>query len=169
LKIANRQHDHYHRVMQKSYKTLLVAGVALMTIGNAAAADSKLGLTTDNKLTPCPSSPNCVSSDMTDSHSIAALDLAGDANEAWQALLAYLETQPRVTIKVSESSYLRAEFRTRLLRFVDDVEFHLRVDENQIAMRSASRLGYSDLGANRRRLESVRQALSAAGVVKPGN
>ena len=143
-----------------------------MTIGNATAADSKLGLTSDNRLSPCPSSPNCVSSDMTDSHSIAALDLAGDdgdTSEAWQALRAYLETQPRVTIKVSESSYLRAEFRTRLLRFVDDVEFHLRADENQIAMRSASRLGYSDLGANRRRLESVRQALSAAGVVKPGN
>ena len=142
-----------------------------MTIGNAAAADSKLGLTSDNRLSPCPGSPNCVSSDMTDSHSIAALDLAGDAgdsSEAWQALRAYLETQPRVTIKISESNYLRVEFRTRLLRFVDDVEFHLRVDDNRIAMRSASRLGYSDFGANRRRLESVRQALFAAGVVKPG-
>ena len=143
-----------------------------MTIGCATAADSKLGLSSDNRLSPCPASPNCVSSDMTDSHSIAALDLVGDAgdpSEAWQALRAYLETQPRVTIKISESSYLRVEFRTRLLRFVDDVEFHLRVDDNRIAMRSASRLGYSDLGANRRRLESVRQALSAAGVVKPSN
>ena len=140
-----------------------------MTIGNAAAADSKLGLTSDNRLSPCPGSPNCVSSDMTDSHSIAALDIAGDPNEAWQALRSYLETQPRVVIKISDSSYLRAEFRTRLLRFTDDVEFHLRVDDNRIAMRSASRLGYSDFGANRGRLESVRQALFAAGVVKPGN
>ncbi len=140
-----------------------------MTIGNAAAADSKLGLTSDNRLSPCPASPNCVSSDMTDSHSIAALDIAGDPNEAWQALRAYLETQPRVVIKISDSSYLRTEFRTRLLRFTDDVEFHLRPDENRIAVRSASRLGYSDFGANRRRLESIRQALFAAGVVKLGN
>ena len=140
-----------------------------MTIGNAAVADSELGLTSDNRLTPCPGSPNCVSSDMADSQNIAALDIAGDPSEAWQALRAHLEAQPRVTIKISDSSYLRAEFRTRLLRFVDDVEFHLRAEENQIAMRSASRVGYSDLGTNRRRLESVRQALSAAGVIKPAN
>lgn len=58
--------------------------------------------------------------------------------------------------------YLHAEARTRLLRFVDDVEFHLRPADGEIAMRSASRLGYSDLGANRRRLERLRAALAEA-------
>ncbi|MEC7418575.1 MAG: DUF1499 domain-containing protein, partial [Pseudomonadota bacterium] len=54
----------------------------------------------------------------------------------------------------------RAEARTRLLRFVDDVEFELREEAGIIAVRSASRVGYSDLGANRRRIEKIRQAIS---------
>ena len=140
-----------------------------MSIGNSAAGDTRLGLTAENRLSPCPASPNCVSSDMSDSHGIAAIDVVGDPQEAWDALQSYLAGQPRVNIKVSKANYLHAEFRTRLLRFVDDVEFHLRAEQRQIAMRSASRLGYSDLGANRRRLESVREALVTAGVVKPAS
>ena len=58
-----------------------------------------------------------------------------------------------------DSSYIHAEFRTRLLRFVDDVEFRLESETNEIAVRSASRVGYSDLGANRRRLERLRGEL----------
>jgi len=84
---------------------------------------------------------------------------------AWQALVEFVEAQPRLTVVDQKPDYLRLEARTRLLRFVDDVEFHLRAGERQIAMRSASRIGYSDLGTNRRRLESVRQALAERGVV----
>jgi uncharacterized protein (DUF1499 family) len=63
---------------------------------------------------------------------------------------------------VQETEYVRAEARTRLFRFVDDVEFHFRPEVGQIAMRSASRIGYSDLGENRRRLEEVRRVLREA-------
>ena len=58
-----------------------------------------------------------------------------------------------------EAYYLRAEARTRILRFVDDVEFQVRPDSNQVDMRSGSRVGYSDLGKNRRRLEAIRKFL----------
>jgi len=128
---------------------------------------SPLGLTEDGLLTACPSSPNCVSSDAVDhKHAIAPLSLNVDPAEAWNALVSHLEGLPRVTVTAREPRYLRVEARTRLLRFTDDVEFHLRAPSNEIAMRSASRIGYSDLGANRRRMEGIRAALVEAGVVK---
>ena len=130
----------------------------------------ELGLTSDKLLSSCPASPNCVCSDAEGgSHAIAPLEISATPEAAWQALLEHLEAQPRVTIVQRDGDYLRAESRTLLLRFVDDVEFHLRPSTNQIAMRSASRLGYSDLGTNRRRLEAIRESLAEAGVVKPGN
>jgi len=121
-----------------------------------------LGISADGRLAPCPASPNCVSSDAprSDSHHIEPLRVAGDPASTWQALIEHLQRQPRYTIVERRADYLRAEARTRLLRFVDDVEFHLRADQGEIAMRSASRIGYSDLGANRRRLEALRQALA---------
>lgn len=122
-----------------------------------------MGLTADGKLSSCPDSPNCVCSDAdpADSHYISALSLSADAGQAWQKLMDYLEAASEYTLVEQTDDYIHAEARTRLLRFVDDVEFHLRPDRNEIAVRSASRLGYSDLGANRRRVESLRGALAA--------
>jgi uncharacterized protein (DUF1499 family) len=85
---------------------------------------------------------------------------------AWTALLNYLGQEPEFTIIENTGNYLRAEARTRILRFVDDVEFMARPEDDIIAMRSASRLGYSDLGTNRRRLEALRSVLIDAGVVR---
>jgi uncharacterized protein (DUF1499 family) len=86
--------------------------------------------------------------------------------QAWAALVDYLAQAPGFTIIENTDGYLRAEARTRILRFVDDVEFLARPEDNSIAMRSASRVGYSDLVANRRRLEGLRRALVDAGVVR---
>lgn len=121
-----------------------------------------MGNRADGRLEPCPSSPNCVSSDAprSDDHYIEPLRLDGDLASIWRALIEHLENQPAYTIVERRDDYLRAEARTRLLRFIDDVEFHLRADRGEIAMRSASRIGYSDLGANRRRLEAVREAIA---------
>ena len=111
------------------------------------------------RLQPCPSSPNCVCSDATDSHGIEPIVIAGNARMLWQRLQDYLAQQQGFTIKQVDDKYLRVEAKTRLLRFVDDVEFELRVEQGVIAVRSASRVGYSDLGANRRRVEKIRKEL----------
>ena len=111
------------------------------------------------RLQPCPSSPNCVCSDATDSHGIEPLAIAGDPQLMWRRLQDYLAQQRGFTIKQVDDHYLRVEAKTRLLRFVDDVEFELRTGDGVIAVRSASRVGYSDLGANRRRIEKIRKAL----------
>ena len=156
-----------HRAMRHTIFLLLLSGLILFVTGCATASGPELGMTPNGKLSPCPASPNCVSSDAADDgHAIAPLAIIGAPDAAWQALIAHIESQPRFDIRERKPDYLRAEARTRLLRFVDDVEFSLRVGEKQIAMRSASRVGYSDLGTNRRRLESIRQSLAAAGVVE---
>ncbi len=143
-----------------------LAVAAGLVISGCATTSPELGLTQGGKLSPCPDTPNCVSSDAMDySHEIKPLMLGNDPRAAWRALVAYLRNNTRYTITVQVADYVRAEARSRLFRFVDDVEFHLRAEQRQIAMRSASRIGYSDLGANRRRLDAVRQALKEARVL----
>lgn len=121
---------------------------------------------TDTRLAPCPESPNCVCSDATDRpHRIAPLTLTVPADQAWRAVERLLSSQPRTTLVASSQGYLKAECRTRWLRFVDDLELELRPQARQIAVRSASRVGHSDLGVNRRRVEALRRQLAAQGVV----
>jgi uncharacterized protein (DUF1499 family) len=102
------------------------------------------------------------------SHSIDAIPYGGDRQTAYTALLQVLSVVPRTTIIEhnieANDAYIRAESRSRLLGFVDDVEFYLPADQAVIHLRSASRLGESDLGVNRRRLEQIRLALQDLGV-----
>jgi uncharacterized protein (DUF1499 family) len=120
----------------------------------------------DARLAPCPASPNCVSSDAADGeHRIAPLQLAATPDEAWQAVRQLVAELPRTQVISETPDYLHAECRT-LLGFVDDLEVQLRPAENIIAVRSASRLGYSDLGVNRKRVENLRAALIRRGMVR---
>jgi uncharacterized protein (DUF1499 family) len=111
-------------------------------------------------LAPCPSSPNCVSSRADDQrHRIEPLRFTGDPAGALARLRGILAGREDTTLVREESGYLRVEFRTRL-GFVDDGEFLLDSDGVCIHVRSASRLGYSDLGKNRSRLEEIRSQLA---------
>lgn len=112
----------------------------------------------DGHLRPCPSSPNCVCSQANDAgHAIEPLHFSDDAQFAWMRLKVIIEGLPRTKIVKSDDGYLHAEFTTALLRFVDDVEFQLAADRGVIDVRSASRVGHSDLGANRKRVEMIRK------------
>jgi uncharacterized protein (DUF1499 family) len=120
----------------------------------------EIGLS-DGQLLPCPETPNCVSSRATDElHAVDPLTYTGDAAEGVRLLKAALSSLPRNRIVTEDGRYLHAEFTTRIMRFVDDVEF--LVDENGgvIHLRSASRVGYGDLGANRKRVEAIREAFT---------
>jgi uncharacterized protein (DUF1499 family) len=119
------------------------------------------------KLAPCPPSPNCVCSDATDrSHRVEPFELALEPREAWQAARAAVSALPRTRIVTESRDYLHAECRSPLLGFVDDLELHLRPAQRLLAVRSASRVGYSDLGVNRRRVEELREALRSAGAIR---
>jgi uncharacterized protein (DUF1499 family) len=99
-------------------------------------------------------------------HHVMPLELAASPDEAWQRVREVVSGLPRTHIVTETSSYIHAECRSLLLGFVDDLELHLRPAENVIAVRSASRLGYSDLGVNRRRVESLRESLTNRAVLK---
>lgn len=111
----------------------------------------------DGRLAPCPDSPNCVSSQSTRTESrVAPLPFSGPAESVPNRLKATLGRLPRTTLVREEPGYLHYEFRTLLCRYVDDVEFLVDGTAQVIHVRSASRLGYSDLGANRKRVETLR-------------
>ncbi|MAI56647.1 MAG: hypothetical protein CMP93_05295 [Gammaproteobacteria bacterium] len=108
----------------------------------------------------CPPAPNCVSSETPSRARFIERFKTGDRPvESWNLLNRILEKTSNCRIISQDSSYIHAEFRTRLFRFVDDVEFRLESETSEIAVRSASRVGFSDLGTNRRRLERIRGEL----------
>ncbi|XHX80649.1 MAG: DUF1499 domain-containing protein [Stenomitos frigidus ULC029] len=114
----------------------------------------------EGKFAPCPSTPNCVSSQSQDpAHSIAPLRYTTAPEVAFETLKATLQGQPRVSLLTATADYMRAEFTSSIMGFVDDVEFYLDRDADRIQVRSASRLGESDLGVNRKRIEAIRATL----------
>ena len=114
----------------------------------------------DGRLAACPASPNCVSSQATDpQHAIRPLRYTGTPAESKAALKAVLQALPRTHIVSETDDYLYVEFTSALWRFVDDVEFYWDKTRPEIQIRSASRLGYGDLGVNRRRVETIREKL----------
>jgi uncharacterized protein (DUF1499 family) len=110
----------------------------------------------DGKLAPCKRSPNCVSSQASPSdeeHYIAPI------HGTMEAVRRAVQVMPRTTIVSQQENYLYAEFRTKLLRYVDDVE--LFFDGRVVQVRSCSRLGRRDFGVNRRRVEELRRLIEA--------
>jgi uncharacterized protein (DUF1499 family) len=121
----------------------------------------------NGRLEECPQRPNCVSSDSeTPTGWIAPLKIGPKAQSVWEVLCETVEELPRSRIVLRTGEYLHAEVRSRIFGFVDDLEFQLRAREGIIAMRSAARTGYSDLGVNRRRLERLRRSLRTRGLVR---
>jgi uncharacterized protein (DUF1499 family) len=112
-------------------------------------------------LAACPQSPNCVTSQAVDEgHRIPALAFSDNPDAAFARLKLVLGRRSDTTIIEDKPGYLSVEFRTTL--FVDDGEFLLDRSGHAIQVRSASRLGYSDLGKNRSRLEEIRRQFQAA-------
>jgi uncharacterized protein (DUF1499 family) len=115
----------------------------------------------EGKLLSCPTTPNCVSSQSTDlEHSIAPLTYQSSATDAIANLKSIIQSQERAKIIAETDNYLYAEFASRWMGFVDDVEFYANQATGKIEVRSASRLGESDLGVNRQRVESIRDRLN---------
>jgi uncharacterized protein (DUF1499 family) len=119
----------------------------------------KLGVMSD-QLTPCPSKPNCVSSQATDKeHYIQPIHFTGTPQDAQDRLLQILNALERTKVIVVQENYIRVAFTSKIFQFIDDVEFYFPATNTEqiiINFRSASRIGYSDLGANQKRIEHIR-------------
>ncbi len=114
----------------------------------------------------CPDSPNCVSSlgdPQDEKHYISPYYLEISADAAFVQIQQYLENRKDVNIlEIEDGSYIHAVFTSKIMRFKDDVEFRIQKDfssGSKVDIRSASRIGYSDFGANRKRMEEIREYL----------
>lgn len=147
-----------------SLMTCSVLGIFVVSLaGCAGVRPADLGVK-DGKLAPCPRSPNCVSSQSVDKeHFAAPLTYTGSAPQALAALKNIILGMKRTNIVEEHDAYIHAEFTSALWRFVDDVEFSIDDAAKVIHLRSASRLGTSDLGVNRKRVEAIRDAWTARG------
>ncbi|UNU19573.1 DUF1499 domain-containing protein [Microcoleus vaginatus PCC 9802] len=109
------------------------------------------------KLAACPSAANCVSSFSQDAeHKIEPLGYTSSQSEAMVKLQGAIESYGKTKIITATDNYLYAEFTSALMGFVDDVEFLVDDEAKVIHVRSASRLGESDMGVNRSRIEAIR-------------
>jgi uncharacterized protein (DUF1499 family) len=137
-------------------------GCLLATDGSIAAMFSwkrpaNLGVK-DGRLAPCKRTPNCVSSqaDPADrEHYIAPIAFRGSMQDLRRAV----ESMERATVISAERNYLYAEYRTKLMRYVDDVELYYDEKQGLVHVRSASRLGRRDFGVNRNRIEALRRLI----------
>ena len=114
----------------------------------------------DGRLAPCKRTPNCVSSQADPGdreHYIAPIAFRG----SMPALREAVESMARATVISAGADYLYAEYRTRLMRYVDDLELYYDRAAGLVHVRSASRLGRRDFGVNRRRVEELRALIAA--------
>jgi glycerophosphoryl diester phosphodiesterase len=148
----------------KNFALFFLIGFLMMGCSSFQARDlSQKSLS----IADCPSSPNCVSSQSkSDSHKVEPFKFVGSIPE-FHKLAERVQTDlPRTQIIRIEGPYVHFVVTSKLFRFKDDVEFYFLESESLIHVRSASRLGYSDLGANRARVELIAKIVSQFQVPK---
>ncbi len=139
------------------YKPCLIAFYTLLITACAGNMPNNLGVN-NHLLQPCPSSPNCVSSfEIDDVHNINPILFNEDKKLIEKRLLGFIKQHSNMHLVQHTGSYIYAQFTSNIMGFVDDMEF--LIEDNKIQIRSASRMGYSDLGANRTHIEIIRQKL----------
>ncbi|WP_026100134.1 DUF1499 domain-containing protein [Fortiea contorta] len=155
-------------IARRFFRSMIL--VLLLTLLNslifpaATWATSSLGVT-DNHLSSCPASDNCVVSQNADTkHAIDPISYHVDRKAAQEVLLKVLSVVPRTEVIEQTQDYIHALSKSRIFKFIDDVEFYFPTNESVIHVRSASRVGESDLGVNRRRVEQIRLALKDLGI-----
>ena len=140
-------------------KQIQIVLTSLILLTGCTGTISKLGIE-NGQLTQCPTTPNCVNSQAKDKkHYIEPILTTGTPLEVKSHILKILNESNSTKIIVTEDNYIRAEFSSKVFHFVDDIEFFFpdtKSKEITIHVRSASRVGHSDLGVNRKRIERIR-------------
>ena len=138
---------------------ILIGAMSLVWLSNQNSGETKLvtGIE-EGRLKPCPNRENCRNTDdPQEKFQIAAIDDVG--GEKWQRLIEVLARLPRTKLVSQNENYRHFTQTSKMMRFVDDIEFHNRPEIGKIAVRSASRLGYRDFGVNEERIEQIRTLL----------
>jgi uncharacterized protein (DUF1499 family) len=153
--------------MKRSMGVFILWGMLAAVINGCSGSKPDRSVVSTDGLGGCPDRPNCVSSEARDAgHGIAPFRLKGDPAAGWEGVRGVVGGFPRtITVKATDR-YLHAECKSRIFGFIDDLELQLDIATGVIAIRSASRVGYSDLGVNRRRIEALREILKENGVIQ---
>ncbi len=142
-------------------KLIVAFSVLILLYGCGSMAKKQVGMDGD-KFSPCPSSPNCVSSMSEEpSHFIQPIRYSNRSTSTAKSLLIeLLNREKHCKIIEEKERYIHAEFRSNIFHFIDDVEFYFPLNENLIHIKSASRSGYYDFGKNRARIKQITNAFN---------
>ncbi len=147
---------HMRAIIHNWCHFLFIGNFLTIVLGCSVSVPRSIG-----EFAPCPNTPNCVSTkSILNKHKIDPILYEGGMEEVKKRLLATLMEVPRNEVKIERKKFLHVEFTSKMMRFVDDVEFYLD-EPGVIHFRSASRIGHSDYGVNRERMETIRQRLFA--------
>ncbi|AXB30479.1 DUF1499 domain-containing protein [Vibrio campbellii] len=139
------------------------AALLSITLLGLTACSQGVTTMTDRSQSPCGDKPNCVSTqDTREEYNLTPFNLTESTNiDSIEQVALEL---PGAKTAVKEDNYLRIECTSKIMRFVDDLE--LKIEGDQLIVRSESRVGYSDFGVNRKRAEQLRSLLANAELIK---
>ena len=157
-----RANMHCTRPLQSSQCRLLALLLALGATGGCSTTPDKPA--GKAALAPCGWLPNCVNS--VSGHGLQAVDPIKANDRQWQQVKTWVARQPDWEIVIDDGHFVQAVVKTPLMRFRDDIQLQFDPDSELIQVRSSSRLGISDLGTNRRRVEGLREVLDPAAANK---
>lgn len=144
--------------MAQTFLLIVLAFIALRVVIVVVSPKAIKIRPMDGKLPECPETPNCVCSQAERANQkVEPLKFTCPTEEAMLRLKLTMDALPGTKIAKDDRVYMHVEFKTLVFGFVDDVEFLIDENKKVIHIRSASRLGYSDLGTNRRRVETIRR------------
>ena len=150
------------------FETTYTVLMIFMLFGCSAVRSEDAAGIRSTFLSSCPESPNCVSTEAQEiRHKIEVFRLKGDFSKNWIEIQRALATLPRSTIEKADETYLHATFKSRMFRFIDDLELSLNPSSGIISIRSAAQTGYWDFGVNRRRVKHLRHELLSRDLILP--
>lgn len=137
---------------------IIIIGVFLIVLGKSSKSGHAVGLL-NGKLQKCPDKPNCVCSEQKDDtdHFISPIVIPDDSASLAKARLKEIIIELKGEIQAENETYISAVFTSSLFGFKDDFEMRIDSEKNAIHIRSASRIGYDDLGANKKRVELIKK------------
>ncbi len=141
---------------------ILCISILLMMSSCSGKEPTNIGVQNE-KLSLCPDTPNCVCSQCLEEdkvHYIQPFIYQQSLEEVYESLVQTIESDKSAKIKTKDSNYIYVQYTSKIFRFVDDVEFYFPPDEKIVHVRSASRIGKSDLGVNRERIEKLRKSIA---------
>ncbi len=143
---------------------VIILAYVLRLIYLVQTTPAAAGFGTGGAVVACAiSKPNCVSTRNTeDGFKASPIAFSGDAASAMAKLKQAIHTEPKFEIIYESDLQLEVTFKTALFGFRDDATFAINLPANQIEFRSQSRVGYSDLGVNAKRMERIRKAFAAS-------